>query len=90
MRPKLRANVHPKTKGKKRRLQPIIKDMPKRKGLLKFEIEFLKKEKVNLVRNLHLVEALYKEAVALGIFPLKNPLDGIEVDIKIAKLVNSV
>ena len=72
MRPKLRANVHPKTKGKKRRLQPIIKDMPKRKGLLKFEIEFLKKEKVNLVRNLHLVEALYKEAVAWYL-PFKKP-----------------
>ena len=50
----------------------------------------MKKETVNLVRNLHLVEALYKEAVALGIFPSKNPLDGIEVDIKIAKVVNSV
>jgi hypothetical protein len=37
-----------------------------------------------------MVEVLYKEAVDLGINPLKNPLDGIEVDLKIAKVVNGV
>jgi hypothetical protein len=36
------------------------------------------------------VDALYKEAVTLGIIPLKNPLDGIEVDLKIAKVINRV
>ncbi len=56
----------------------------------KFEIEFVKREKVDIMRNFHIVEALYKEAVILGIIPLKNPLDGIEVDLKIAKVVNSV
>jgi hypothetical protein len=45
---------------------------------------------VDIARNFHIVEALYKEAVTLGIIPLKNPLDGIEVDLKIAKVVNSV
>jgi len=54
------------------------------------ELHFLKKEKVDIVRNFHIVEALYKEAVTLGIIPLKNPLDGIEVDLRIAKVVNSV
>lgn len=56
----------------------------------KFEIEFIKKEKVDLEKNFHLVEALYQEAVTLGVLPSKNPLDGIEVDLKIAKVVNSV
>ena len=42
------------------------------------------------IRNFHIVDALYHEAVALGVIPLKNPLDGIEVDLKVAKVVNSV
>jgi len=56
----------------------------------KFEIEFMKKERVDIKKNFHLLEALYQEAVTLGVLPPKNPLDGIEVDLKIAKVVNSV
>jgi len=66
------------------------KDVHKRRGLLKFELDFLREEKIDIVRNFHIVEALYKEAVTLGIIPLKNPLDGIEVDLRIARVVNSV
>jgi hypothetical protein len=65
--------------------------MPHRRNeLLKFERDFLRKEKVDMARNFHMMEALYKEAVTLGAIPLKNPLDGIEVDLKIAKVINSV
>ncbi len=60
------------------------------KKLQQFERKLLKKEKVDIMQNFKIVEALYKEAVALGIFPLKNPLEGLEIDIKIAKVVNSV
>jgi len=60
------------------------------KRLQEFERKLLKKEKVDIMQNFKIVEALYKEAVALGIFPLKNPLEGLEIDIKIAKVVNSV
>ncbi|OGL41621.1 MAG: hypothetical protein A2043_07670 [Candidatus Schekmanbacteria bacterium GWA2_38_9] len=60
------------------------------KKLQEFERKLLKKEKVDIMQNFRIVEALYKEAVALGIFPLKNPLEGLEIDIKIAKVVNSV
>ena len=59
------------------------------KKLQEFEKKLLKK-KVDIAQNFKIVEALYKEAVALGIFPLKNPLEGLEIDIKIAKVVNSV
>ena len=58
--------------------------------LLKFERNLVRKEKVDYGRNFRIVDALYNEAVALDIFPLRNPLDGIEVDLKIAKVVNSV
>ncbi|MDN3514786.1 MAG: hypothetical protein NG747_10340 [Candidatus Brocadia sp.] len=56
----------------------------------KFEKELLKKEKVDIMKNFQIVEALYHEAVMLGVIPLKDPLDGFEVDIKIAKIINSV
>ncbi len=56
----------------------------------KFEIELSRKEKVDILRNFKIVNALYHEAVALGIIPPKNPLDGIEVDLRIAKAVNGV
>jgi len=56
----------------------------------KFENELIRKEKVDVLRNFRLVDAMYEEAVALGVFPLKDALEGIEVDLKIAKVVNSV
>ncbi|ODS35151.1 MAG: hypothetical protein A7316_04360 [Candidatus Altiarchaeales archaeon WOR_SM1_86-2] len=58
--------------------------------LQKFERDLVRKEKVDVLRNFRIVDALYKEAVALGAIPLKNPLEGIETDIKIAKVVNHV
>jgi transcriptional regulator with XRE-family HTH domain len=97
----LGAAVHVEIKGKKQQTLPGVaeakaiyrdysKNLGKRRELQKFELDFIKKEKVDIVRHFHMVEALYKEAVTLGIIPLKNPLDGIEVDLKIAKVVNSV
>jgi hypothetical protein len=65
-------------------------EMIRNNDFQKFEIEFSKKEKVDIIRNFRIVDALYHEAVALGVIPLKNPLDGIEVDLRIAKVVNSV
>jgi hypothetical protein len=56
----------------------------------KFEIEILRNEKLDTRKKFKIVEALYKEAVALRVFPLKDPLEGLEVDIRIAKVVNSV
>lgn len=60
------------------------------KKIEKFERELIRKEKTNIKKNLQLVDAMYREAVEMGVFPLKDPLDGIEVVIKIAKVVNSV
>ena len=37
-----------------------------------------------------IAEALYEEARALGVFPLKDSLDGIEVDIRLARALNAV
>ena len=55
-----------------------------------FERELIAGERVDVERNFRLVEAMYDEAVALGAFPPKDPLEGIEVDIRVAKVVNAV
>jgi hypothetical protein len=38
---------------------------------------------------LRIFEALYEEAKQLGVFPLKDPLEGIEVDIRLARALNA-
>ncbi len=63
--------------------------MVKRK-FVKFEQEFLRKNKLSLKKKLKLMDGFYKAAVLFGLFPPKNPLEGIETDIKIARLVNRV
>jgi len=65
--------------------------MIKNPGLLqKFEDEFTQQEKTDFLKNIRLVDAMYREAVSLGIIPLKDPLEGVEIDIKIAEVINSV
>jgi hypothetical protein len=73
-------------KGRQGEMSKVIKN----RGLKKFEMEWLRKERVDMTWNFRIIEALYKEAVALGTFPLKDPLDGLDVDIKIARVINSV
>jgi hypothetical protein len=65
----------------------VIKDFSKYN---EFERELSRIRKADYWQNLKIVDALYQEARALGIFPLKNPLDGIEVDVAIAWAVNHV
>ena len=45
-------------------------------------------ERTDFIHNLKIVEALYREACLLGALPLKNPLEGIEVDVRLAKVLN--
>jgi len=65
----------------------MIKD---RKRLQRFERELLKKGSPDYNKNLKIIESLLKEAIFLGALPSKNPLDGIEVKVKIARTINSV
>ena len=61
-----------------------------RDEIQKFENELARKEKVDILKNFRLVEAMYKEAIILNAFPMRDALAGIEVDIKIEKVINSV
>ncbi len=56
--------------------------------LQQFEHRLIKQTPPDYYTNLKIVEALFQEATTLGIFPLSNPLDGIEVDIHYAKVIN--
>ena len=56
----------------------------------RLERSILRREKPDYLKNSRLVEAMYKEAVILGAFPLKDKLSGLDIDIKIARAINSV
>ena len=57
-------------------------------ALRNFERELARKEKVDMAKKFRLLDAMYEEAVILGVFPPRDPLSGIEVDIRIASVVN--
>jgi hypothetical protein len=60
------------------------------KKLQAFEADRIRAEKVDVEQNLRILDALYEEAVMLGVLPPKDPLEGIETKIRIAKAINSV
>jgi hypothetical protein len=60
------------------------------KTLQDFETELIRKDPLDITANFRIADALYAEAVSLGIFPLNNPLDGLDTIIHLAKVVNSV
>jgi len=55
-----------------------------------FEAARIRAEKVDVEKNLRILDALYEEAVMLGALPPKDPLEGIEVKIRIAYAVNGI
>ncbi len=57
--------------------------------LRSFEKNLSRREPADLRRNLKILEGLYGEARALGIIPLQNALEGIEVDIRLAGVLNA-
>jgi len=65
----------------------MIKDA---KVLAEFEKNEIRKEKPDYEKALRLFEGMWKEAMLLGVIPLKDPLEGIEVDMKIARILNGV
>ena len=63
--------------------------MPKNLSLVKnFEKAQLRRQPLDYFRQLRIFEALYREAIKLGALPLKDPLEGIEVDIHLATVLN--
>ncbi|GAB4234117.1 MAG: hypothetical protein OHK0028_10200 [Deltaproteobacteria bacterium] len=59
-------------------------------ALRRFEDDLVRGEKTDFARNLRLVDSLHREAVKLGVSPRKDPMEGIEVVLRIAKALNFV
>jgi hypothetical protein len=53
-----------------------------------FESSLVRRNAADYRRNFQIFVALYQEACALGVFPLKDPLDGIDSDIHLARIMN--
>ncbi|MEA1971477.1 MAG: hypothetical protein U9N37_07680 [Thermodesulfobacteriota bacterium] len=56
----------------------------------KFEDNFIRDEgKLSFDHSLKLFTSMWDEGLKFGVLPSKNPLEGIDVDVKIAKVLNS-
>ncbi|OFW41575.1 MAG: hypothetical protein A3J28_11695 [Acidobacteria bacterium RIFCSPLOWO2_12_FULL_60_22] len=55
-----------------------------------WELEYLRNEPVDFARNLALLDAMYEWARSLGVFPPADPLEGLEVKIQMARVLNHV
>jgi hypothetical protein len=53
-----------------------------------FENRLAAEEKADFFKNLKIYEALWRQALTLGIFPLKDPYDGVEDDIRLARILS--
>jgi len=56
--------------------------------LERLEREVIRKERLSFKQALTIFEAMWKEGVSLGVLPPRDPLEGIEVDIRIARILN--
>lgn len=58
--------------------------------LRRFEDEFARKEgPLPFSQAARIFEAMWKEGERMGVLPAGDPLEGIEVDIRIARILNS-
>jgi len=55
-----------------------------------FERRWLSRPVEDISQNFHILEALWSEAVTLGVFAPADPLEGIEVDVRVARAWNCV
>lgn len=53
------------------------------------EREFISKQRLSYKQSLQIFESMWNEGIKLGVLPPKEPLEGIDIDIKIAKTINS-
>ena len=58
--------------------------------LSKFYRKVIEEENISHKKALSIYEALHKEAVSLGIINSENILEGLEVDLRIAKAINGL
>jgi hypothetical protein len=55
-----------------------------------WEDEQSRRESLELPQKLQLLDAMYELALALGVFPPEDPLEGLETDIRVARILNNL
>ena len=50
--------------------------------------EFYRREPARFETNMRLLEAMFEEAVELGVLPSRTPLEDIETKIRLARVLN--
>jgi len=63
----------------------MIRDVEKWEA---WEREYERNQPVDVVENIWIFHALYRQAVSLGVLPTKDPLEGIEEKIEFARRLN--
>jgi hypothetical protein len=58
--------------------------------LRKFEDEQTANDDMTLEQKLSLLNSIYKFAIKIGTLPPDNILEGLETDIKVAKIINGI
>jgi hypothetical protein len=53
-----------------------------------WERNYRRSKSADFFHNLRVFEGLYEEACDFGLFPLKEPLGGLDIKIRLAKAVN--
>ena len=48
----------------------------------------MKSSRPDYFQNLTIFEGLYREAKTLGVLPAKDPLEGLDTDIRLARILN--
>ena len=54
-----------------------------------FEREFVSSQKLSFAQASRLFESMWQEAVRLGVLPPRDPMEGIEKAVRIAKALSS-
>jgi hypothetical protein len=76
--------------AKSKDLTPIDAMIRDRAAWERWEAGYLANEPVDFQRNQAIFWALWAEAVQLGVFPGDDLLEGLEVDIRVARALNRV
>ncbi|MBN2467361.1 MAG: hypothetical protein JXD19_04345 [Deltaproteobacteria bacterium] len=59
------------------------------RALEQFERDFVRNHTLSHTQAMKLVAGMWREGVTLGVLPPRDPLEGIEVDIRISKVLNA-
>ena len=57
--------------------------------LRRFEDNFISKQKLTYEKALKILESMWREVQSVGVLARKDPLEGIDVSLRIAKVLNS-